>query len=297
MLEVKGITKSFGDFNVLSDISFQAEEGEIYGLIGYNGVGKTTLLKMMCGIYRPDAGEIRIQDQPVYEHADIKRQCFFMTEESTHFHQASLKQMQKFYRGYYPDWNDQTFQNLVNLLGMNTGMKISRFSKGMQRQAGLILAFSSRAKYLFLDEAFDGLDVTMRQLMKDMICFYARKEQALVVVSSHNLLELEHLADRIGMLNEGELIYNESLDWMHQHYCTCSFLLPDASADIGRLSAEILEQKEQEYTCVIEAPGDEARRRLNEIGAVVKEIRPIQLEEFFRKERREKNVDWEKVFE
>ena len=297
MLEVSGITKSFGDFNVLSDISFKAEEGQIYGLIGYNGVGKTTLLKIMCGIYRPDAGTVCIQEQPVYEHADIKRQCFFMTEESTHFHQASLKQMQKFYRGYYPGWNDQTFQNLVNLLGMNTGMKISRFSKGMQRQAGLILAFASRARYLFLDEAFDGLDVTMRQTMKEMIRFYAKKEQALIVVSSHNLMELEHLADRIGMLNEGELIYNESLEWMHQHYCTCSFFLPDASADVSGLAAQLLERKGQEYTCVIEASREEAVQRLGEIGAVLKEIRPIQLEEFFRKERREKNVDWEKVFE
>ena len=106
MIEVERISKKFGDFLVLDDISFRAKEGEIYGLIGYNGVGKTTLMKIISGIYRPDAGSIRMDGKPVYENADAKKQCFFMTEEATYFSQASLVQMRKFYRGYYENWSD-----------------------------------------------------------------------------------------------------------------------------------------------------------------------------------------------
>ena len=142
MIEVERISKKFGDFLVLDDISFRAKEGEIYGLIGYNGVGKTTLMKIISGIYRPDAGSIRMDGKPVYENADAKKQCFFMTEEATYFSQASLVQMRKFYRGYYENWSDQTFEGLIRLFGVDPNMKISRFSKGMQRQASLVLALS-----------------------------------------------------------------------------------------------------------------------------------------------------------
>ncbi len=298
MLEVVGVSKSFGDFCVLSEISFEVQEGEIYGLIGYNGVGKTTLMKIMCGIYRANTGCVRIRNQTVYECAALKQQCFFMTEESTHFHQSTLKQMAKFYRGYYPGWKEETFRKLVELFGIPVNVKISRFSKGMQRQAGLILAFSARVKYLFLDEAFDGLDVTMRQLMKDMIRFYVKKKGALVLISSHNLLELEHLADRIGMLSESRLIFDESLTWMQEHFCTCSFVWPTACTlpDSMPYHAQILERQNGTYTCIFEAPLAKAKEALEQMGAEKITVRPIGLEEFFRKECKGKDVDWETVF-
>jgi len=128
MIQVEHISKKFGDFPVLKDISFCADEGAIYGLIGYNGVGKTTLMKIISGIYRPDAGTVRINGEPVYENASVKKQCFFMTEEATYFSQASLMQMRRFYRGYYENWSDHTFQGLIRLFGVDPNMKISRFS-------------------------------------------------------------------------------------------------------------------------------------------------------------------------
>lgn len=300
MIEASHINKRFGTFEVLSDISFQVPEGEIYGLIGYNGVGKTTLLKILSGIYRPDGGTVRIAGQAIYENPEIKRQCFFMTEEATFFSQSSLKQMRKFYKGYYPEWQDSTFERLVEWFGVNPSMKISQFSKGMQRQAGLILAFSTRARYLFLDEAFDGLDYTMRKQMQDMIMYYARSRKATLLVSSHNLRELEDLADYIGMLSDGKLVFNDSTKQMQEHYQTCRFLLPeeiDPFTFEKKLSAELVEKETRGYLCIIKASKEEAEQRLVQLGAKEIQIRPVHLEEFFRKERKVQNVDWKEIFQ
>jgi ABC-2 type transport system ATP-binding protein len=240
MITVSHITKKFGDFTVLSDINFQVSEGEIYGLVGYNGVGKTTLFKIMCGIYRANQGSVQIDNAAIYENPTLKSQCFLMTEESAVFSQATLNQMRKFYKGYYPTWSDHTFDQLTSCFSINPNKKVSQFSKGMQRQANLILAFSTRTKYLFLDEAFDGLDLTMRNLVREMIRYYAKEKKAAILISSHNLLELEELVEHIGMLSNGKLVFDDTTAKMKQHYGT--------------------------------------------------------LEEFFQKERKEKEIDWEKIF-
>lgn len=296
MIQAEHVSKRFGDSLVLNDISFCAGTGEIYGLIGYNGVGKTTLMKIMSGIYKPDSGRVLIGGAPVYENAQKKKQCFFMTEEAAFFSQASLMQMRRFYRGYYEHWDDRTFYGLIEIFGVDPNMKISRFSKGMQRQASLILAFSTRSKYLFLDEAFDGLDITMRKMMKELLVFYAGTQDSLILVSSHNLQELEDLADRIGMLSGGELIFDDSTKHMRERFCTCRFQLDGDGADFRKLDAKLLEKDGDSYLCILEASPGDAKRRLEKIGAVNKNIRPIHLEEFFRKERKEKQIDWKEIF-
>ena len=295
MIEVEHISKKFGDFLVLDDISFRAKEGEIYGLIGYNGVGKTTLMKIISGIYRPDAGSIQMDGKPVYENADAKKQCFFMTEEATYFSQASLMQMRRFYRGYYEKWSDQTFEGLIRLFGVDPNMKISRFSKGMQRQASLVLAFSTHSRYLFLDEAFDGLDFTMRRTMREMLVYYARTQNALLLVSSHNLKELEDLADTIGMLSEGKLVFDDTTEHMRSSSCTCRFTVTEET-DLSCLEAKLLEEEEDGYMCILECSMEEARERLIQAGTENIRMRPIQLEEFFRKERKEKHIEWKEIF-
>jgi ABC-2 type transport system ATP-binding protein len=296
MIEAVHISKKFGDFKVLSDINFQVQEGEIYGLIGYNGVGKTTLMKILCGVYRPDEGSVTINGVPVYENAELKRQCFFMTEEATFFAQASLNQMRRFYRGYYPGWNDTTFDGLVKWFGVDPDKKIGQFSKGMQRQASLTLAFSTRARYLFLDEAFDGLDVSMRCRMREMLQYYAKAKNATLLVSSHNLKELEDLVDHIGMLSEGELIFDDSTKRMKESYQTCQFTFEGKKEELADLQTDVLQQTLQGYTCILNMTEDEAYQHLVQAGAKDIRIRPVELEEFFRKERKEQEVEWEEIF-
>lgn len=296
MIQVEHITKRFGDLPVLDDISFCAEDGEIYGLIGYNGVGKTTLMKIISGIYRPDSGTVRIDGEEVYENPSRKKQCFFMTEEATYFSQASLAQMRQFYRGYYENWSDRTFDGLIRLFGVDPNMKISRFSKGMQRQASLTLAFSTRTKYLLLDEAFDGLDYTMRRMMREMLLYYARKYRALLLISSHNLRELEDLADRIGMISNGKLIFNDSTGHMRERFTTCRFRMAKGEEPL-LTDARLIEKEDDGYLCILEATEDEAQMMLGRAGAVDIRVRPIQLEEFFLQERKEKAIDWDDIFE
>ncbi|MGN0295319.1 MAG: ABC transporter ATP-binding protein [Lachnospiraceae bacterium] len=308
MIEAIHISKKFGRSEILSDISFQVSKGEIYGLVGCNGVGKTTLLKILGGIYRPDQGYGQIAGEKVYENDKVKRHCFFMTEEATFFEQSSLNQMRKFYQGYYPKWEDRTFNGLVDWFRVDPSMKISRFSKGMQRQAGLILAFSTHAEYLFLDEAFDGLDFTMRRQISGMLRYYAASAPAALLISSHNLKELEDLADHIGMINEGKLIFNGSVQEMRENYQTCSFTFGNSQMSseaekvmelsvLNRiLDAELTEKTSDGYLCILHTSKQEAFRRLEAVGADDIRIRPVQLEEFFRIERKEQEVDWEKIF-
>lgn len=296
MIDVLHVSKKFGSTQVLDDISFQAKEGEIYGLIGYNGVGKTTLMKIISGIYRTDAGTVCIDGSPVYENAAIKKQCFFMTEEATFFSQASLIQMRRFYKGYYENWSDETFYGLIRLFGVDPKMKISQFSKGMQRQASLVLAFATHSKYLFLDEAFDGLDFTIRRLMREMLIYYSREKSAVLLVSSHNLRELEDLADKIGMLSEGKLIFDDSTSHMREMYCTCRFQMGKKQINQKELNALLFEKEKDGYCCILEGSCADAQLWLETLGAQQIQVRPIQLEEFFLKERKEKQIDWKEIF-
>lgn len=296
MIEVRQLCKRFGKQQVLSDISFQVQEGEIFGLIGYNGVGKTTLLKILSGIYRPDGGSVEIDETPVYEHPEIKRQCFFMTEEATFFSQSTMNQMRRFYSGYYPLWRDKTFTGLADWFGVDPSKKVSSFSKGMQRQASLTLALATHARFLFLDEAFDGLDFTMRRQVREMLLYYAREKRASIVVSSHNLRELEGLAGRIGMLSDGALIFNDTTKRMQEMYQTCRFRFDGAPEALSALGAELLEPDQDGYLCILNATETQAREKLTALGARDFVIQPVQLEEFFRKERKEKKVDFQEIF-
>ena len=191
---------------VLSDADIQIPEQIIYGLIGYNGAGKTTLLKMMNGIYRQDSGSIRIDGEPIYENEKLKRRMFMMTEELFFLPQAALCDMERFYSGYYENWNTVVYHRLLTLFELNEKMRISEFSKGMQRKAGLAIAFAAGPEYLFLDEAFDGLDLGVRKIMRRLARLYVEKRKATLILTSHNLQELEECVDQFGMIKDGTLL-------------------------------------------------------------------------------------------
>lgn len=296
MISVEHVYKRFARSPVLDDVSLTAEPGEIYGLIGYNGVGKTTLMKIISGIYRPDKGKVLMDGVSVYENTDKKKQCFFMTEEATYFMQASLTEMRKFYRGYYENWSDKTFYGLIDLFEVDPCMKISRFSKGMQRQAALALAFATHSKYMFLDEAFDGLDFSIRKTMRELLRYYAEQKQAVLIVSSHNLRELEDLVDKIGMLNQGKLVFDGSTKEMRSRFCSCSFRLEAGEYCLESLDAQLLEREDNVFSCIMECSHEEAGKRLETLGAFDINVQPVKLEEFFRTERKEKHIDWNEIF-
>ena len=202
LLEFRGVSKYYGKFAAVADASFTAEAGLVYGLVGYNGAGKTTLLKTAAGVFKPERGAVLASGVDVFDNAAYHREMFLLPDEPYFPPQASLDTLRRVYRGYYPGWSDKTYKKLRELFRLDGKAKISGFSKGMQRQAAILIALATHPKYLIMDEAFDGLDLSKRTLMKSLLREYAQAKGAVLLVSSHNLSELEKLADRVGVLRD-----------------------------------------------------------------------------------------------
>ena len=216
MIVLDNISKSFGKAQVLNNISLTVNDCSIYGLIGYNGAGKTTLLNIVSGLYKADSGNISIdingKGQNPFDNSQIKRSLFYVTDDPFYYFNANLITMRNFYCGFYPNWSDKSFQKLIELLNLDPNKKISDFSKGMKRQAAMILGLSSRPKYLLLDESFDGLDPNARTIVSNVLAEYIAETESTVIAASHNLYELENICDTVGMLNGTNLLYSDEIE-------------------------------------------------------------------------------------
>ena len=207
MIEVKSLNKSFDDFAALQGLNLSVDKGSIYGLIGINGSGKTTLIKHLTDILKPDSGEIYYDGQPLYDNTDIKARIAYIPDELYFFGGYNLRSESKFYKQIYPAWNQDRYIEMVEAFGLGELRKISRFSKGMQKQAAFILAMSSMPDFLILDEPVDGLDPIIRKMVWNYIVNDVAERQMTVLVSSHNLRELEGLVDTIGIMHKGTVKY------------------------------------------------------------------------------------------
>lgn len=217
MLEVRGVTKRYGSFVAIGDVSLRVEDGSVYGLVGYNGAGKTTLLKTIAGVYLPDEGEVLLDGCPAHVRRTSAR-TFIVADEPYFLPQATPDSMRDYYRGYYPDWSDGTYRNLLRLFDLDGRAKVGGFSKGMQRQVAILLGLSTGARTVLLDESFDGLDLSKRILLKRLLRRYAAVRSACVVLSSHNLRELEDVADRLGMIEGHRLIFDRTVEELYGDY-------------------------------------------------------------------------------
>lgn len=216
MIQIQNVTKRYGRFTAIEGITLSAADGSVYGLVGYNGAGKTTLLKTVAGVYLPDEGKVLVDGTSAHVGRTPERTPFIVADEPFFLPQATPDSMRSFYAGYYPDWSDATYANLMTLFGLDRRTRISGFSKGMQRQAAILLGLSTGAKSLLLDESFDGLDLSKRILLKRLLRKYAQVRGAAVILSSHNLRELEDVADRIGMIEDHRLVFDETVDDLHE---------------------------------------------------------------------------------
>lgn len=215
MLEIKGVTKRYGKFTAIEDISLSVPDGCVYGLVGYNGAGKTTLLKTVAAVYLPDEGEVLVNGVSAHARRTPDRTPFIVADEPYFLPQATPDAMRDYYAGYYPDWSDGTYRNLLALFKLDARAKLGGFSKGMQRQVAILLGLATGARTLLLDESFDGLDLSKRILLKRLLRRYARVRNASVILSSHNLRELEDVADCIGMIEGRRLIFDETVESLH----------------------------------------------------------------------------------
>lgn len=218
MIEINNVTKKFGDFTAIENININVKESSIYGLVGYNGAGKTTLLKVCAGIYKPEAGQVLMDGINVYDNPQARREMFFVPDD-LHFNRtANLDRMRKLYKGYYPNFSDKVYCNMVNALGLDATKNISSFSKGMKRQAELVLAMASMPKYLLLDECFDGIDPQKRNMLKKIFLEYLADSGCSMIMSSHNLQEVSNICDNVALINGKRVTMDVNVDDINNAY-------------------------------------------------------------------------------
>jgi ABC-2 type transport system ATP-binding protein len=206
------VSKSFDRFQALNELNLTVKKGSIYGLVGTNGSGKTTIIKHITGILKQDEGNITIDGEDVFDNISLKKRMGFIPDDLYFFATYNLNEMSKFYKELYPDWNNERFLNMVSLFGLDSKRKLSKFSKGMQKQAAFILTMSAMPEYLILDEPIDGLDPIVRKLVWKYIVEDVAEREMSVLISSHNLRELEGICDSIGILSTGAMMIERDLD-------------------------------------------------------------------------------------
>ena len=211
MLEMQNVTKTFGDFTALKNLTLTVPKGAVYGLVGPNGAGKSTAIRHLTGIYRPDSGEITVGGQPVYENPGVKKTIGYIPDEVFYYPSANLEDMRKFYRGMYPGFDDGLFEKLREVFALPAKTPIRRYSKGMQKQAAFYLTVCTRPEVLILDEPVDGLDPVMRRQVMSLILSDVAEHGTTVLISSHNLRELEDVCDHVGIMNHGKMLLEKSL--------------------------------------------------------------------------------------
>ena len=211
MLEMKNVTKTFGSFKALDDLTLTVPQGAVYGLVGPNGAGKSTAIRHLTGVYRPDSGSVTMKETPIYENPTIKNAIGYIPDDIFYFPSATLEDMKKFYKGIYPRFDSALFERLKDIFALPDKTPIRRYSKGMQKQAAFHLALSTRPEVLILDEPVDGLDPVMRRQVMSLILSDVAEYGTTVLISSHNLRELEDVCDHVGIMDHGKMLLEKSL--------------------------------------------------------------------------------------
>lgn len=284
MIEIRGVSKIFQEEKAVDGISLNVHKGAIYGLLGSNGAGKTTLLKTLAGIYRPEEGTVKIGGQPVFENPEVKQNVIFMPDSPYFFPQATLKSMAAFYQSVYPGWSTKRFQELASVFRLDQKRKLSRFSKGMQRQAAFWLALSCKPEVLIMDEPIDGLDPVMRRQIKNLLFQEVAERDLTVLISSHNLREIEDLCDHIGIMHGGKMLVEKDLDDLKADTHKIQVAFRDerhATALTAKL--QILHQEQRGSVSLYIVKGDRERiaRAFHVYEPYVFDLLPLTLEEIF----------------
>ena len=211
MLRIEHVTKCFGTFKALDDLSMTVPKGTVYGLVGPNGAGKSTAIRLLTGVYTPDCGKLTMDGQEVYENTEIKEKIGYIPDEIFYFPSATLEDMRTYYKGIYPNFDDCLFDRLYEIFNLPPKTPMRRFSKGMQKQAAFHLAICCRPEVLILDEPVDGLDPVMRRQVWSLILSDVAERGTTVLISSHNLRELEDICDHVGIMDKGRMLLEKSL--------------------------------------------------------------------------------------
>lgn len=285
MIEVKNAIMRFEDKNALDGISLTIPEGCAYGLLGSNGAGKSTLLRALSGINRLTGGEVLIDGQEVYDNAPVKERVFFINDETVQFNSMTLTEMKQYYKSFYSSFDEALWEKLHSALDLPLKKRLNTFSKGMKRQAAVICGIACRTPYLFLDEAFDGLDPTMRIIVKQMLIDAMMDTGLTVIFSSHNLGEIDEFCDRVGLLHNGKVVFDRELDSVKGSVfkIQTAFDQPVTKEQISAEGVDILHMEANGSVMHIIARGDREKIRaaVEKLSPKLYDEIPLSLEEIF----------------
>ncbi len=284
MITATNVKKHFGDIVAVNDVTVSIRDGEVFGLIGTNGAGKSTFLRMVGGVLKPDSGSVLADDKPVYENPPVKADIFYISDEQYFLPNATPKDMAKFYRDYYRSFDMVRCEDLLRSFQLKPEGKINTFSKGMKKQLSVILGVCAGTKYLLCDETFDGLDPVMRQAVKSIFAGELSERDFTPVIASHNLRELEDICDSVGILHQGGVLMQKDLEEMklNIHNIQCVFQnAQDEQAALGLL--EIIRAERRGTLNIITVRGTEREimNKIHSFAPIFAEILPLTLEEIF----------------
>ena len=283
MLEVKNAVKTFDGFRALDGLTMTVPKGAVYGLVGPNGAGKSTIIRHLAGIYRQDSGEVLLDSQPVYENTEAKRRMAVIGDDWYYFPQAGIKEMAKFYAGIYPAFSWERYEKLKQVFPLDEKMMLRRMSKGMQKQAAFWLTVCCMPEYLILDEPVDGLDPVMRRQVWSLLLGDVAERGTTVLVSSHNLRELEDVCDHVGILNHGKVLLERSLSDLQDNTVKLQVAYQGVTEPVLPAELNILHRSHvgRVHTYIVRGSSQEILRRMQITEPVLLESIPLTLEEIF----------------
>lgn len=281
MIEVKSVVKDFDGVRALNDLTLTVPTGSVYGLVGPNGAGKSTIIRHITGILKADRGEILIDGKPVYENPEVKAKIAYIPDDIFFFPNATIKETANFYKSIYPSFDEERFDKLGEVFKLDTRRQMRRLSKGMQKQAAFWIAISMRPEVLVLDEPVDGLDPVMRRQIWSIIMADVAENGTTVLISSHNLRELEDVCDHVGIMNRGRILLERSLEELQGNVVKVQLALPDG----GELpeGLDILHESGSGRlkTLIIRGNAAEIEDRINLASPLFVDTVPLTLEEIF----------------
>ena len=282
MIEVKNLVKTFDGFRALDDANVTVPQGAIYGLVGPNGAGKTTLLRHLTGVYRQDSGTLTVDGQAVWENPAVKTRIASIPDDWYYFMQASIREMMAYYQGFYPQFNRERYEKLKTVFELNEKQPIRRMSKGMQKQAAFWLAMCCMPDYLILDEPVDGLDPVMRRQVWGLIMQDVAERGTTVLVSSHNLRELEDVCDHVGIMNKGKVLLERSLSELQDNTVKLQVVF-DGDAPTLPETLTVLHRSAvgRVHTIIFRGAQHDIEAALAQFRPVFLEAVPLTLEEIF----------------
>ncbi len=283
MIKTENLTKKFGDFTALDNISCTIQDGCIYGMVGSNGAGKSTFLRTISGVYKADDGTAEMDGAPIYENPNVKKRIAYVPDELFYLPGATMERMATMYRSIYPGFDYNRFKSLAKDLDLATNKSLNTFSKGMRRQAVTILALAAKPDYIFFDETFDGLDPVMRNYIKKLICQDVVDRGASAIITSHSLRELEDTCDQLALLHRGGLVLESDV----QNLKTSQFKIQIAFRD--DYTNEIFKDIDIVHSTrhgsvtnmIVRGDRSETVMRLSALNPILLDVLPLTLEEVF----------------